>query len=64
MLLAAYNFGPTAYTFTGMTARTAEKPPVAWTADQVVDALLDGMAAESTRGGWEIGICSAIVELL
>lgn len=33
------------FTFTGMTARTAEKPPAAWTADQVVDALLAGMGA-------------------
>jgi len=28
------------YTFTGMTARSAEKPPGAWSADQVVDFLL------------------------
>jgi NAD(P)-dependent dehydrogenase (short-subunit alcohol dehydrogenase family) len=33
------------FTFTGMTARTSEKPPAAWTADQVIDVLLDGMAA-------------------
>jgi NAD(P)-dependent dehydrogenase (short-subunit alcohol dehydrogenase family) len=33
-------------TFTGMTAGNhKEKPPGAWTADQVVDILLDGMAA-------------------
>ncbi|MDB5486683.1 MAG: short-chain dehydrogenase [Reyranella sp.] len=32
-------------TFTGMTSRgRAEKPPGAWTPDQVVDMLLDGMA--------------------
>lgn len=33
------------FTFTGMTARSAEKPPGAWTAEQVVDALLAGLAA-------------------
>jgi NAD(P)-dependent dehydrogenase (short-subunit alcohol dehydrogenase family) len=32
-------------TFTGMTARTAEKPPGAWTADQVIDFMLRAMAA-------------------
>jgi NAD(P)-dependent dehydrogenase (short-subunit alcohol dehydrogenase family) len=31
------------FTFTGMTG-AAEKPPAAWTADQVVDFLLQGMA--------------------
>jgi NAD(P)-dependent dehydrogenase (short-subunit alcohol dehydrogenase family) len=31
------------FTFTGMTARGAEKPEAAWTADQVVDFLLAGM---------------------
>lgn len=31
------------FTFTGMTARGTEKPAAAWTADQVVDFLLDGM---------------------
>ena len=31
------------FTFTGMTG-TAEKPPAAWTADQVVDFLLQGLA--------------------
>jgi NAD(P)-dependent dehydrogenase (short-subunit alcohol dehydrogenase family) len=31
------------YTFTGMTARGPEKPADAWTADQVVDAMIDGM---------------------
>ncbi|WP_044247027.1 SDR family NAD(P)-dependent oxidoreductase [Chondromyces apiculatus] len=31
------------FTFTGMTGR-AEKPPAAWTADQVVDLLLESMA--------------------
>jgi hypothetical protein len=34
------------YTFTGMTARgQAEKPPAAWTADQVVDFMLRSIAA-------------------
>jgi NAD(P)-dependent dehydrogenase (short-subunit alcohol dehydrogenase family) len=33
------------YTFTGMTARATEKPPAAWTADQVVDFLLEHLAA-------------------
>ncbi len=32
------------FTFTGMTARTGEKPPAAWTADQVVDFMLESMA--------------------
>ena len=32
------------YTFTGMTARGPEKPAEAWTADQVVDRMIDGMA--------------------
>jgi NAD(P)-dependent dehydrogenase (short-subunit alcohol dehydrogenase family) len=32
------------YTFTGMTARGPEKPAEAWTADQVVDVMVDGMA--------------------
>ncbi|AUX42476.1 short-chain dehydrogenase [Sorangium cellulosum] len=31
------------YTFTGMTARGTEKPAEAWTADQVVDMLIDSM---------------------
>jgi NAD(P)-dependent dehydrogenase (short-subunit alcohol dehydrogenase family) len=31
-------------TFTGMTRGAAEKPPGAWTPDQVVDMLLDSMA--------------------
>jgi NAD(P)-dependent dehydrogenase (short-subunit alcohol dehydrogenase family) len=31
------------FTFTGITGR-AEKPPEAWTADQVVDFMLDGLA--------------------
>ena len=33
------------FTHTGITKRTPEKPPAAWTADQVVDFLLTGMAA-------------------
>jgi NAD(P)-dependent dehydrogenase (short-subunit alcohol dehydrogenase family) len=33
------------YTFTGMTARGTEKPPAAWTAGQVVDFLLEHLAA-------------------
>jgi NAD(P)-dependent dehydrogenase (short-subunit alcohol dehydrogenase family) len=33
------------FTFTGMTARAAEKPPAAWTADQVVDFMLASLAA-------------------
>lgn len=33
------------YTHTGMTARGAEKPPAAWTPDQVVDFLLAHLAA-------------------
>jgi NAD(P)-dependent dehydrogenase (short-subunit alcohol dehydrogenase family) len=33
------------YTFTGMTARGGDKPPVAWTADQVVDFMLEHLAA-------------------
>jgi hypothetical protein len=34
------------FTFTGMTRRrTAEKPPGAWTPDQVVDFMLERMAA-------------------
>ncbi|WP_437300256.1 SDR family NAD(P)-dependent oxidoreductase [Sorangium sp. So ce426] len=32
------------YTFTGMTARGPEKPAEAWTADQVVDRMIGGMA--------------------
>ena len=32
------------FTFTGMTRRAAEKPPGAWTADQVVDFLLQRLA--------------------
>ncbi|WP_437593496.1 SDR family NAD(P)-dependent oxidoreductase [Sorangium sp. So ce1000] len=32
------------YTFTGMTARGPEKPAEAWTADQVVDLMIEGMA--------------------
>jgi NAD(P)-dependent dehydrogenase (short-subunit alcohol dehydrogenase family) len=32
------------YTFTGMTARSAEKPPGAWTADQVIDFLLQALS--------------------
>ena len=32
------------YTFTGLTARTAEKPDAAWTADQVAEFLEAGMA--------------------
>ncbi|WP_438029828.1 SDR family NAD(P)-dependent oxidoreductase [Sorangium sp. So ce233] len=31
------------YTFTGMTARGPEKPAEAWTADQVVDLMIDSM---------------------
>jgi NAD(P)-dependent dehydrogenase (short-subunit alcohol dehydrogenase family) len=31
------------YTFTGMTARGSEKPAEAWTADQVVDLMIDSM---------------------
>ncbi|XXY48881.1 SDR family NAD(P)-dependent oxidoreductase [Sorangium sp. So ce269] len=31
------------YTYTGMTARGPEKPAEAWTADQVVDFMIDGM---------------------
>jgi len=33
------------YTFTGMTARGGDKPPAAWTGDQVVDFMLDRLAA-------------------
>jgi NAD(P)-dependent dehydrogenase (short-subunit alcohol dehydrogenase family) len=33
------------FTFTGMTRRSAEKPPGAWTADQVVDFALERLAA-------------------
>jgi len=34
------------YTYTGLTARrVAQKPPAAWTADQVVDRMLEGIAA-------------------
>ncbi len=34
------------FTFTGLTkVRIAEKPPAAWTPEQVVDFMLDGMAA-------------------
>jgi len=32
------------YTFTGMTARTAEKPPAAWSAEQVVEFMLQSVA--------------------
>jgi NAD(P)-dependent dehydrogenase (short-subunit alcohol dehydrogenase family) len=32
------------YTFTGMTARGGEKPAAAWTADQVVDFMLESIA--------------------
>ncbi|THD58783.1 SDR family NAD(P)-dependent oxidoreductase [Phenylobacterium sp.] len=32
------------FTFTGMTARAAEKPPAAWTPDQVVDFMLQSLA--------------------
>lgn len=32
------------YTFTGMTARTAEKPPAAWSAEQVVEFMLQSLA--------------------
>ena len=32
------------FTFTGMTRRSAEKPPGAWSADQVVDFLLERLA--------------------
>lgn len=32
------------YTFTGMTARTAEKPPAAWSAEQVMDFMLQSLA--------------------
>jgi NAD(P)-dependent dehydrogenase (short-subunit alcohol dehydrogenase family) len=33
------------FTFTGMTARASEKPPAAWTADQVIDFMLASLAA-------------------
>ena len=33
------------YTFTGMTAQGGDKPPAAWTADQVVDFMLEHLAA-------------------
>jgi NAD(P)-dependent dehydrogenase (short-subunit alcohol dehydrogenase family) len=33
------------FTFTGMTRRAAEKPRAAWTADQVIDFMLEGLAA-------------------
>ena len=33
------------FTFTGMTRRAAEKPPGAWTADQVIDFALERLAA-------------------
>jgi NAD(P)-dependent dehydrogenase (short-subunit alcohol dehydrogenase family) len=33
------------FTFTGMTRRAAEKPPAAWTAEQVVDFMLERLAA-------------------
>jgi len=33
------------YTHTGMTARTPDKPAAAWSADQVVDVMLAGVAA-------------------
>ena len=33
------------YTFTGMTARTPEKPAAAWTADQVIEFMLQSLAA-------------------
>lgn len=32
------------YTFTGMTARSAEKPPAAWSADQVAGFMLERLA--------------------
>jgi NAD(P)-dependent dehydrogenase (short-subunit alcohol dehydrogenase family) len=32
------------YTFTGMTARGAEKPPAAWSAEQVIDFLMAALA--------------------
>jgi len=32
------------YTFTGMTAQTLEKPPAAWSSEQVVDFMLAGIA--------------------
>jgi len=32
------------FTFTGMTARAAEKPPAAWTPEQVVDFMLQSLA--------------------
>lgn len=31
------------YTFTGMTARSPEKPPAAWSAEQVVDFMVEAM---------------------
>ncbi len=31
------------YTFTGMTARSPEKPPGAWSAEQVVDFMIEAM---------------------
>ncbi len=33
------------FTFTGMTRRSGEKPAGAWTADQVIDFMLQGLAA-------------------
>jgi NAD(P)-dependent dehydrogenase (short-subunit alcohol dehydrogenase family) len=33
------------FTFTGMTRRAAEKPPGAWTGEQVIDFMLQGLAA-------------------
>jgi NAD(P)-dependent dehydrogenase (short-subunit alcohol dehydrogenase family) len=33
------------FTYTGITARTPEKPPAAWTPEQVVDFMLERMAA-------------------
>ena len=31
------------YTFTGMTARSPEKPPAAWSAEQVIDFMVEAM---------------------
>jgi NAD(P)-dependent dehydrogenase (short-subunit alcohol dehydrogenase family) len=59
------------YTFTGMTARTDEKPPAAWSAEQVVDFMLQSLmkgdfyilcpdndvdrATDEKRMAWAIG---------
>ncbi|HLZ82867.1 MAG TPA: SDR family NAD(P)-dependent oxidoreductase [Caulobacteraceae bacterium] len=43
-LISAHLLVP-GFTFTGMTRRAAEKPPGAWTPDQVIDFALDRMAA-------------------